>query len=309
MFKDMELSRDVMANYSSYLGSLEDVSSGKYKNISGAGVDMDVQVLTTGYWPLQTQHPSLILPESLTARRDHFESHYLSKYQGRRIGWQNSLGNCIVKARFPKMTEARELNVSLCQALVLMCFNVEEGAEEDPKFTIGDIMKKTGLGDRGETERVLQSLSMGREGTQVLRRIDEKSTNKYLDGTSTAPKKKHKMMRKAISDSDVFVFNSNFFNNQRRIRITNIQMKETAEERTKTQEAVSMDRLHLIDAAIVRTMKARKTLDHSSLVGEVMRQLKFPAPHTDIKKRIETLIEREYLERTEGDSSRYNYLA
>jgi cullin-4 len=227
----------------------------------------------------------------------------------RRIGWQNSLGNCIVKARFPKMPEARELNVNLCQALVLMCFNVEEGADEDPKYTINDIMKKAGLDDRGEAERILQSLSMGREGTQVLRRIDEKLTNKYFDGTSTTPKKKHKVMRKAISDSDVFIFNSNFFNNQRRIRITNIQMKETAEERSKTQEAVTLDRLHLIDAAIVRIMKARKTLDHASLVGEVMKQLKFPTFSTDIKKRIETLIEREYLERTEGDSSRYNYLA
>jgi cullin-4 len=86
-------------------------------------------------------------------------------------------------------------------------------------------------------------------------------------------------------------------------------MKETVKERAKTHEAVSNDRLYLIDAAVVRIMKARKTLDHRALMGEVMSQLKFPASSSDIKKRIETLIEREYMERIEGDRSKYKYLA
>ncbi len=86
-------------------------------------------------------------------------------------------------------------------------------------------------------------------------------------------------------------------------------MKETVKERTETHEAVSNDRLYLIDAAVVRIMKARKALDHRALMGEVMTQLKFPASSSDIKKRIETLIEREYMERIEGDRSKYKYLA
>jgi len=80
-------------------------------------------------------------------------------------------------------------------------------------------------------------------------------------------------------------------------------------ERSDTHEAVSNDRLYLIDAAVVRIMKARKTLEHRTLMGEVMTQLKFPASSSDIKKRIETLIEREYMERIEGDRSKYKYLA
>ncbi len=309
MFKDMDLSRDVMSNYSAHVGSLADVSAGTFSGISKSEVDMDIQVLTTGYWPVQAKHASLNLPDSLLTRKQHFESYYLSKYQGRRIAWQNTLGNCIVKAQFPKMPGPRELNVSLCQALVLMCFNVGEDADADPKFTIKDIMEQTGIDDRGEAERTLQSLSMGRDGTQVLRRVEEKRMSRDADGNSTTPKKKHKVARRSITDTDMFMFNSNFISNQKRIRITNIQMKETSEERSKTQEAVTLDRLYLIDAAIVRIMKARKTLDHRTLVGEAMKQLKFPASNTDIKKRIETLIEREYLERVEGVNNRYNYLA
>ena len=63
------------------------------------------------------------------------------------------------------------------------------------------------------------------------------------------------------------------------------------------------------DAAIVRTMKARKSLTHSLLVSELFTQLKFPLKPPDIKKRIESLIDREYLERDPANSSLYKYLA
>ena len=64
-----------------------------------------------------------------------------------------------------------------------------------------------------------------------------------------------------------------------------------------------------MDATIVRLMKARKTLSHSTLMSELMVQLKFPARANDLKKRVESLIEREYLARDRDDPSVYIYLA
>lgn len=72
---------------------------------------------------------------------------------------------------------------------------------------------------------------------------------------------------------------------------------------------VLQDRQYQIDAAIVRTMKARKQLSHKLLVNEVMTQLKFTIRATDLKKRIENLIEREYLARAADSMEVYNYLA
>lgn len=52
-------------------------------------------------------------------------------------------------------------------------------------------------------------------------------------------------------------------------------------------------------------------LDHNSIVTEVSRQLssRFIANPVVIKKRIESLIEREFLERDPEDRKLYRYLA
>ena len=47
------------------------------------------------------------------------------------------------------------------------------------------------------------------------------------------------------------------------------------EEQKKTEDTVFKDRQYQIDAAIVRIMKARKTLTHQLLLAELFQQLKF----------------------------------
>jgi cullin 1 len=57
-------------------------------------------------------------------------------------------------------------------------------------------------------------------------------------------------------------------------------------------------------------IKARKALGHQQLVGEVLHQLEFFKPTSKaIKQRIESLIEREYLERDPDAPNSYRYLA
>jgi cullin 1 len=83
------------------------------------------------------------------------------------------------------------------------------------------------------------------------------------------------------------------------------------EDKKKVVEEVQKDRKYAIDAAIVRTMKSRKALEHTQLVLEVMQQVKkmFAADQKTIKKRVEDLIDREYLERDAQNSKLYKYLA
>jgi cullin-4 len=71
------------------------------------------------------------------------------------------------------------------------------------------------------------------------------------------------------------------------------------------------EREYTLDAAIVRIMKARKRMPYEQLktatVGEVRRHF---APDVSlIKKRIELLVEQEYIERDEEDVNVYVYVA
>lgn len=72
---------------------------------------------------------------------------------------------------------------------------------------------------------------------------------------------------------------------------------------------IRQERQNIIDAVIVRIMKARKTDKHNSLMEDVIRQITiFMAQPQMIKQRIESLIEREYLKRDDADRSKYIYL-
>jgi len=106
---------------------------------------------------------------------------------------------------------------------------------------------------------------------------------------------------KSINSTDRFTANAKFTSNMRKIRI--LMPEKTSHNAKKVEE----DRNHAIEASIVRIMKARKTLRHQQLQMEVLSQLCFFKPNPRvIKKRIESLIEREYLERSEGDNKVYN---
>lgn len=88
-------------------------------------------------------------------------------------------------------------------------------------------------------------------------------------------------------------------------------VKESDVEKTATRQKVDEDRKPQVEAAIVRIMKSRKVLEHNLLITEVTQQLRsrfLPDPNT-IKKRIESLIEREFLERDKVDWRVYKYLA
>ncbi|CAK9237113.1 unnamed protein product [Sphagnum troendelagicum] len=267
MFKDIELSREINESFR---------QSAQARTKLPSGIELNVHVLTTGYWP--TYPPMEVrVPLELNVYQDIFKEFYLSKHSGRRLMWQNSLGYCVLKANFPK--GKKELSVSLFQTVVLMLFN------DAQSLTFQEIKDTTAIEDK-ELRRTLQSLACGK--VRIL--------NKNPKGRD-------------VEDEDSFTFNLDFVAPLFRIKVNAIQLKETVEENTSTTERVFQDRQYQIDAAIVRIMKTRKVLSHTLLITELFQQLKFPIKPADLKKRIESLIDREYLERDKTNPQIYNYLA
>jgi len=81
--------------------------------------------------------------------------------------------------------------------------------------------------------------------------------------------------------------------------------------KSEVPDSVVEARKNRTDAALVRVMKTQKTLEHSALVEEAIKQLPsgWPVETHFINKRIESLIEREYLERDKQNNRTYHFLA
>uniref|UniRef100_A0A0K0DCS7 CULLIN_2 domain-containing protein n=1 Tax=Angiostrongylus cantonensis TaxID=6313 RepID=A0A0K0DCS7_ANGCA len=211
---------------------------------------------------LEIAFRNVSLPHQLSSCLQLYEKFYDSRHTGRKLQWQPRLGQCVLKANFRKGCY-KELKVSLFQAIVLLLFN------DQTSWTAADIMMATKL-DHKELVRTMVSLSCAK-----VRVLLKSPTNKE------------------IKDDDVFTINTDLKEVRFRIRISEVQMKETEEEYKAVEEEVNQDRQYQIDAAI----------------GIVYINFRFPVRATDLKKRIASLMERDYLRRCDDDPNVYQYVA
>ncbi|CAH0748975.1 unnamed protein product [Diatraea saccharalis] len=306
MFKDMTVSNTIMEEFKEHV-----LSSGTNLH----GVDLSVRVLTTGFWPTQSATPKCNIPTAPRSAFEVFRSFYLAKHSGRQLSLQPQLGSADLHATFrsaapspphsppapapaaplapssaplapPSAASVRRhiIQVSTFQMCVLLLFNKRE------RLTYEEILNETDIPEK-DLIRALQSLAMGKATQRVLIKH---------------PKNKE------IEPSHQFYVNDAFTSKLHRVKIQTVAAKgESEPERRETRNKVDEDRKHEIEAAIVRIMKARKKMQHTLLVTEVTEQLRarfLPSPVV-IKKRIEGLIEREYLARTPDDRKVYTYVA
>lgn len=82
------------------------------------------------------------------------------------------------------------------------------------------------------------------------------------------------------------------------------------EESRRTNASIEDDRKFYLDAAIVRIMKAKKEMTYEQLKAATIDEVKrhFVPQVETIKKRIEYLVDQEYLERSE-DKNKFLYVA
>jgi len=241
-------------------------------------VDFSILVLTAGSWPLQVQSSSFNVPQELEKCVDLFQAYYNSQHQGRKLNWLHHLSKGEIRTCYLK--KPYEFQVTNYQMGVLLVYN---GANTD-SLTMDELTRTTSLKDQ-ELARTLESLVEAK----VLRMTP---ANKYESGTE-------------------FALNNAFNNKRMKIKIAGGLQKETKAQTDDTYRGIDEDRKLYLQAAIVRIMKARKTLTHVNLIQEVIEQARtrFTPSVPMIKKCIEQLIEKEYLARVEGETDKYAYLA
>ncbi|KAL7747279.1 hypothetical protein RI367_007333 [Sorochytrium milnesiophthora] len=274
LFRDMAVSSDLMGHFRSYLNQTERPNM--------PNLDLSVTVLTATNWPLTwtTTGGSCTFPEDVQRACNEYAKFYSGRHSARKLTWQPSSGSADIKAQFNKRTH--ELQVPTYAMVVLMLYNQRDS------YTFEEILAETSIPD-SELKRHLQSLSLGKYKILI----------------------KHPRTRE-VNPADTFTYNADFSDPKIRIKVATVSSgnrAETEDERRDTQTKVDEERHQIAEAAIVRVMKSRKTMQHNELVAEVIKQLRsrFAPSPAMIKKRIEGLIEREYLERT-ADKSAYIYL-
>lgn len=299
MFKDMTISEELTAGFKKHVDGLGERDPQR--------IELGINVLTSMTWPLETmggvaageedQRPRCNFPGVVEKVKRGFEKFYSEKHSGRQLTWLANMGSADIKAIFPKAQQKdgvfkerrHELNVSTYGMVILLLFNDLAGEQH---LTFEEIQAQTNI-PYGDLVRNLQSLAVAPK-TRIL--IKEP-------------------MSKDVKNTDKFFFNESFSGKFVKIKVGVVSSGNKVEsdrERRETEQKNDESRGFCIEAAIVRIMKQRKELAHPQLVMETLAQLasQFKPEVNMIKKRIESLIEREYLERMDGPGAdAYRYLA
>ncbi|KAG5933065.1 hypothetical protein E4U59_007076 [Claviceps monticola] len=272
-------------------------------------IDLNVSVLSSNYWPQEvmgrqasigdSSRVSCNYPPVIERLQASFQQFYLANRNGRKLTWIGTTGSADIKCVFPAIPgksgalakERRyEINVPTFAMVVMLLFNDVDNSQS---LTFEEIQAKTNI-STSDLMRALMAIAVAPKSRVLLK---EPAT-------------------KTVKAGDRFSFNASFQSKTMRIKapiINAVSKVEGTQERKTTEEKNNQTRAHIVDAAIVRIMKSRKELSHSQLVSEVLSQLagRFKPEVSLIKKRIEDLIVRDYLERPDEEEapSTYRYVA
>jgi len=143
---------------------------------------------------------------------------------------------------------------------------------------------------------------------------------KNIKFLSTQPTKKDPILIRAsaeplIGDAEEIEFNENFKHQKKRIvlwsgKINWRNVKSIGPQQTKGDNTdIEKQREFIVDSVGVRVMKSRRTIQYNDLISEIINLITMFQPDPKfIKKRIESLIEREFIKRDEGDQKLLIYV-
>uniref|UniRef100_A0AAR2IWJ7 Cullin family profile domain-containing protein n=1 Tax=Pygocentrus nattereri TaxID=42514 RepID=A0AAR2IWJ7_PYGNA len=270
MYTDMSVSADLNNKFNNFIKTQEIVVD--------LGISFQIYVLQAGAWPL-TQVPSstFAIPQELEKSVQMFELFYNQHFSGRKLTWLHYL--CTGEVKMNYLSKPYVAMVTTYQMAVLLAFNNSE--------TVGykELQDSTQMSEK-ELQKTIKSL------------LDVKMIN-------------HDSQKEEIEAESTFSLNMSFTSKRTKFKITTSMQRDTPQELEQTRSAVDEDRKMYLQAAIVRIMKARKVLRHNALIQEVINQSKarFNPSISMIKKCIEVLIDKQYIERSQTSADEYSYVA
>ncbi|XP_014295196.1 cullin-2 [Microplitis demolitor] len=271
MFTDMSVSMDLNTKFTTSL---------RERNAENQlGIGFVVYVLQAGAWPLSL--PASLgpfhVPQQLERSIQAFESFYHAQFSGRKLTWLHPL--CQGELKFNYLKKPYLVTVQTYQMALLLLF---EQCDSMPCREAAASLRLS------HDQLVKHAASL--VDCKILKRSGDEGE---------------------LEEDTVLTLNLEYYNKRTKFRVTGALQKDVPAEMEATRRSVDDDRKLYIQAAIVRILKSRKMLRHNQLVQEVLGQSKvtFAPTISMIKKCIEALIDKQYIERTQNSADEYSYVA
>jgi len=268
-------------------------------------------VLNESHWPISgTQKFPLLLGNSLLACQLKFQEFYDKTTEKRRLQWLFNYGTVTLAARFTNAKAPIQLVLTPLQASILLCFNGNTKLSfEELLAQLWPTQPSSGrqMLTTSQNSSALHDMSLEeilRFAIQPLVYFKYKVLQKEKD---VDPKKE------SIKKEDVFMLREKIPAKKlpRKIQFPPGSAKQQQVEANQDHESVMKQREFEIEAAMVRVMKARNRLDWNQLQVEVINILKsrFVPDARMLKKRLESLIDRKFMDRDENDPKIILYIS
>ncbi|PFH53934.1 hypothetical protein AMATHDRAFT_53605 [Amanita thiersii Skay4041] len=233
-------------------------------------INFNVLVLGTNFWPLNPPSHDFVIPMELQMTYDRFQRYYQTKHSGRKLTWLWNYSKNELRTNY--LNQSYIFMTSCYQTAILLQYNGND------TLSVSELKTATSI-----PQELL---------TQILALL---------------------VKAKVLVNEEPGQYDLNPQFKSKKVRV-NLNQPIKAESKAETNDVlktVDEDRKYVIQATIVRIMKARKTMKYQPLMQEVIAQItqRFAPKIPDIKKAIETLLEKEYIERVEGTKDTYAYVA
>lgn len=244
----------------------------KFKDGMNVLFDFSPMVLARSTWPFHSSpdYNDLKLAPELKVTIDSFKAMYLQQGKGKQIEWLWNHGRAELKAHLTKGKGGKPFNfiVSQIQLMVLLAYNYSK------TYTLDDLVKIVGI-------------------------------KKELLQNHVTPFVKYKLLKE---EGDQLVIVDHYPSKKNKVSFIGAITKTKEEDVEEITKEVQQSRTIFLEASIVRIMKLKKLMAPNNLLNEVVVQAgnRFNAKNIDVKRAIDSLIDKEYLKRNGDD---YEYIS
>ncbi|CAG9310481.1 unnamed protein product [Blepharisma stoltei] len=240
------------------------------------GIEMEVKILKNGCWP-ENPPEFCSIPRELISCTELFESFYLEKYHKRKLTWTMASGTIDLSTIFTPNNYICIVNPY--QASLLLMFNHKNS------FTVKEIIENSKL----------------RESTLKANLI------KFFNPKCQLLKKESK--GKKLNNDEKIEINEDFQSKNMKINYLPKMISRSESIQKKEETAILNERRNIIDSILIKIAKKSKIIKHQDMIEEVLQEMQNFKPRVPmINDQIESLINREFLMRSENDNTVYHYI-